>query len=334
MTIFRTISLDRAKVQWESYLDDITPIQEGESVFYKRDDLWAPLGDGGINGFKVRQGVWMLSTLAAWADNVLFAGSVRSTQHAMVATVARHFKMQSVHVLGATSEKTYLRHESVAIAHAMGARFDFIKVGYNPALQKRVRELRADPAFARSFMVEYGVGLSHQDWPAQTVYAYHDLGAAQVVNFPWTMTELVVPAGSCHAAVSAIAGLYKFTRIPTLHLVGLGPSRLAWMTERLAVLGFTAQFNQAAEGDTTWGTITAADWKITVAFHDLIGTGYARYQDRWVEASDGIEFHPTYEAKMMRWLRDKRPDLLKKSTVVWVVGAEPKLPYMQQWVAA
>lgn len=330
MTIFRTLSLDRKVVQWESYLDDLTPIHEGERITYKRDDLWAPLGMGGVNGFKVRQGVWLMSTVAARNKGLVFGGSVKSTQHAMVATVARHFGKQSIHVLGATTPRTYLRHNTVAIAHAQGAKFDFAPVAYTVALQKRVGELLALPEHADYCKVEYGVGLDHRTWPAEMVRAYHLVGAEQAANLPSRLDDLVVPAGSCHAATSFLLGLERFKRTPTVHLVGIGPTRIEWMTERLKVLGFTLE-HRATNWHTHELVCRRGEWAVPVMFYDLIGEGYITYQKPVYESWDGIRFHPTYEAKVVRWLKDRNLRLHSRATTMWIVGAEPNREYMAEW---
>ena len=330
VTIFKTLGLSRDVVQWESHIDDQTPFQQGASgLWYKREDLWAPLGAGGINGFKVRQGVWLIRRALSGGRcaGLIFAGSVKSTQHAMVATVARHFGLPSVHVLGATTPETCIRQETVAIAVAMGAELDIIPVAYNPALQKRARELESQRC--GYYRVEYGVGLEHTIFNTDAVEAYHSIGAAQVRDLPSGVTDIVIPAGSCHAATSVILGLSHAKHSATVHLVGLGPYRGEWLTRRLGILGLTLLLDEHRSG-----SVTGPSWRTRVVYYDLIGQGYVSYQDRWPETFDGIEFHPTYEAKIVRWLRERAQSLVSPSTLMWVVGSEPKLEAMAKWVSA
>jgi hypothetical protein len=322
---------------WEEHLGTLTPIEQPSpgGLTYKRDDLWAPLGPGGINGFKVRQGLWLLQRALGRGrvEGVVFAGSVKSTQHANVATLARYFGLPSLHVLGATSPATCLQHPTLAVAAAMGAEFDFIKVAYNPAIQKRARELLAErPSWVG---IEYGVGLDHRTCSAEELFGYHLVAAPQVRNLPAETRDLLVPAGSCHAATSILFGLANEGRSDlAVHLVGLGNARTEWLQERLGLLGLTLRWGPWEKDQPQPGTLTRGDWKLDVFFHDLIGDGFTTYQERYPAVADGIEFHPTYEAKIVRWLHERATRLIRPSTVFWVVGAEPRLDVMQQWAAA
>ena len=61
------------------------------------------------------------------------------------------------------------------------------------------------------------------------------------------------------------------------------------------------------------------------SLHD---TGYSKYSDAFKgETYAGINFHPTYEAKMWRWLKaqDVLGNVLPKNDSVgfWMVGREP-----------
>ena len=83
-SLFPVFSLDRRVSCWEDYLDVQTPIEEFEGLRVKRDDYFAPLGPGGINGGKVRQLVWLLARYrheqeaSGRAQGVLMGGSVKS----------------------------------------------------------------------------------------------------------------------------------------------------------------------------------------------------------------------------------------------------------------
>lgn len=332
-TVFRTLSLDRAASRWEDELHTLTPVQRAEGLTYKRDDLWAPLGAGGINGFKVRQGLWLLLRALERQEvrGIVFAGSVKSTQHAMVATLARYFGVPSVHVLGATSAATCVKHPPVGVAAALGARFDFVRVAYNPVIQKRARDLLATPEYAGWIGVEYGVGLDHRTCSPADLRDYHALGAEQVQNLPADATDLLVPAGSFHAATSVLLGLAEAGRTDLhVHLVGLGKLREAWFLERLGCLGLGLDWAPRGHG-ALGGWVQLGQCRLPVSFYDLLGTGFTTYQDRWPAARDGIEFHPTYEAKILRWLYERAPSLLRPSTVFWIVGAEPRVEVMRRW---
>jgi hypothetical protein len=57
-SIFPVLALDRAQVQWEQHLGELTPWENRDGVWFKREDYFAPLGYGGPNGSKMRQLIW------------------------------------------------------------------------------------------------------------------------------------------------------------------------------------------------------------------------------------------------------------------------------------
>ena len=48
-------NLGRSETCWEETLYDLTPIDEVNGLRFKREDKYAPLGYGCINGSKLRQ---------------------------------------------------------------------------------------------------------------------------------------------------------------------------------------------------------------------------------------------------------------------------------------
>jgi hypothetical protein len=57
-----------------------------------------------------------------------------------------------------------------------------------------------------------------------------------------------------------------------------------------------------------------------LSLHDI---GYGKYGDKFRgESWDGIEFHPTYEGRMWRYLRTHAPLAQDDSVGFWIVGGE------------
>lgn len=337
-TIFRTLSVDRDKVQWESYLDELTPVQRGPSgMYYKREDFFAPLGYGGINGAKLRQCIWLLHRASRQGyEGVLSAGSVKSPQHAMVAAICKHYGMRSYHVLGATKPATASKHDSVAIAQAMGAEFEYIKVGYNAALQARVRDLSErylwDGPFegsSRWYQLEYAISLDHKTRPGAEIRDFHDVGAAQVENIPSGLVSVIMPAGSCNSCCSVIYGISRSYQTPLeLHLIGIGHDRSEWLLERLRILGVSIMPDGWDGAVQRYTFIGASGVSHCAYYYDLIGNEYTDYQQMWRESLDGIVGHPTYEAKCFRYLKECLTHEIHDRALFWIVGSEPKLAPM------
>lgn len=313
---------------WHERLYDLTPVELREGRYYKREDLFAPLGEGSINGSKLRQLIWLIHR--ANPRGIVTGASVLSPQVSMTALVSKHYGLPCVVVLGGTRPETAIRHTNVRIASQAGAQFIFTPVGYNPALQKAVKEAEAEmPGYYR---VCYGI-TTPQDSSDEAVEAFHAVGAHQVKNVPDTVKTMVIAAGSCNSVVSVLYGLAKTPpkSLERIVLVGIGPTRLDFIDDRLAaierVTGFplTRYYRRKYHHHPSPG----GTGRVTLEHYDLHATKWTTYQQRRPWSQDGITFHPTYEGKMMaymserarrfRWLHDADEDAL-----VWIVGAEPQ----------
>lgn len=327
-------------IECVDYMNELTPVERVGELMFKREDVgFAPLGIGSINGSKARQCMWLIRRLYEKGYGGIATGaSVLSPQHCIVAAMAAHFGMSSLHVVGATNPESSSKHPSVAIAKLLGAKFDYIGSAYNSSLQPRVAHWvnTGKTLNGRSFMkIEYGITVDHRD-PKNTpglVTAFHLVGARQTTNLPEEMETLIIPAGSCNTFVSIMYGLAAGSviksRSPLPNLkkviaVGIGPLKLNWAQERLAIISQVAN-------------IDAQHWLFHEGFEyiDLHGTGAYAYSDRVYAQYEGIKFHPNYEAKVFTWLKKHRPrDLFNSKTVFWIVGSEPSLEATKRAIGA
>lgn len=300
LTIFASGDTD-----WTARLSELTPVVRGARFSWKRDDAYAPPGALGVNGAKVRFLVWLLER--EQPPLVVTAGSVASPQIGRSAVVARHFGIPCVVVLGGTNLESARRHLNVRVAEAAGAQLQFIPVGYNPALQKRLSTLHA---VLGGFRVPYGISVP-DDSSQELAAAFHGLTASQVANLPRTMETLIVPFGSGNSAASVLQGVtrYRPPRLKKIVLVGMGPDRTKWLRARMDLIGVTVPWEK-------------------VERVDLHAGGWTSYNKRVPWAIDGFAGHPTYEGKLMRWIDEKRPAWAEGGpdrTCIWVVGNERPL---------
>ena len=333
-SIFTTRTLGR-KARWEDNLHTLTPVQSVGKLNFKRDDAFAPLGYGGINGSKLRQLIWLASEYRKGGGKagLLTAASVLSPQLPMAAAVATHFDLPSVLIIGATNPKAAIRNEMVQMAAWFGAKFDFINVAYNPALQQRCNDLyRGD--FANHFLLEYGITCDHRVHPPKEVEAFHRLGSEQVKNIPDDITDLIVPAGSCNSCTSILYGLARNPKpkLKNIYLIGIGPTKMGLVDERLRLMGKltgvdTQVFNAKFKSDLpSFQNTPKAPYSLH--YDDLHGRGLVRYHKRVPYAYKGISFHPTYEGKVMNHIVKNAPELLKSTTVFWIIGSKPSVGHM------
>ena len=308
-TVFDRLGLDRAALRWEDYLGALTPWELRRGIWFKREDYFAPLGYGGPNGSKLRQLIWYVNRYRAGRTHIVTGASVQSPQLSMSAIVGAHYGLPARQVVYSRPH-TVLTHENPRIAAGFGAQFEYASGPYNPIIQRRVAELtRPD-----SLVVEYGITVPHERYPADDVRRFHEVGAHQVSNLPPQVRRLIVPAGSCNSLCSILLGLTRDPKnLSELVVLGIGPDKRAWVRERMARIGVD---------------LSGARLPFAVEYHSLHDTGYSRYSDKFKgEAHDGIAFHPTYEAKMWRWLNSRNAlgNMLPadESTGFWIVGSAP-----------
>lgn len=302
-TIFDKLSLDRDVIQWENYLGVLTPWENHKGLWFKREDYFAPFGYGGPNGSKMRQLIWYVNRFRAGKSHIVTGASIQSPQLSMSAIVGAHYGLRARQVVY-SKPNTVLKHENPRIAYGFGAEFEYATGPYNPIIQRKVKDLTQE----KSLVVEYGITVPHDRYPADDVRKFHEVGAHQVSNLPNEVETLIMPAGSCNSLTSVLLGLTRDAKnLDTLFTLGIGPYKLDWVRERLKTMGVDTErlpFN----------------WQ----HYSLHDTKYSKYSDHFNgEEFDGIKFHPTYEAKMWRWLRENNKLDMDDKTGFWIVGSAP-----------
>lgn len=302
-TVFQKHSIDRDDIRWEEYLGEFTPWENHNGIWFKRDDYFAPLGYGGPNGSKMRQLIWYVNRFRHGKNHIVTGASIQSPQLSMSAIVGAHYGLPTRQIVYSKPE-TVLRHENPRIAYGFGATFEYAGGPYNPIIQRKVAGMTND----KSLVVEYGITVPHDKYDSETVRKFHEVGAFQVRNIPVEVTRLIMPAGSCNSLTSVFLGLFRDPRnVRELFTIGIGPEKLAWMRARLQHIGFNLEN-------------LPFKWR----HHSLHETGFSKYSDHFNgEHFDGISFHPTYEAKMWRWLRTNEPIEQDDKTAFWIVGSAP-----------
>lgn len=302
-SIFPVLALDRAQVQWEQHLGDLTPWENHKGIWFKREDYFAPLGYGGPNGSKMRQLIWYMNRYRKDKTHVLTGASIQSPQLSMSAIVGAHYGLKCRQVVY-SKPHTVLTHENPSIAKGFGAVFEYVNGPYNPIIQRRV----ADLTQPTSLVVEYGITVPHKTRPAEDVLKFHEVGANQVRNLPDELRTLIAPAGSCNSLCSILLGLSRDSKnLTKLFTLGIGPNKRKWVRERMEIMGVDIDH-------------LPFEWE----HYSLHDTDFSKYSDKFKgETHDGINFHPTYEAKMWRYLRTMRPVDLDDRTGFWIVGSAP-----------
>ena len=302
-SVFTEFTLDRDRVRWEDHLATLTPWEQRGGIWFKREDYFAPLGYGGPNGSKMRQLIWYVNKFRKGRTHIVTGASIQSPQLSMSAIVGAHYGLRARQIVYSKPE-TVLKHENPRIAYGFGAEFEFASGPYNPILQRKVVDLTQP----NSLVVEYGITVPHDRYPAEYVRKFHEIGAHQVSNLPESVKTLIAPAGSCNSLCSILLGLTRDSKnLETLFTLGIGPEKRSWVRERMAKIGINTEQ-------------LPFKWK----HFSLHETGFSRYSDKFTgEQFEGIAFHPTYEAKMWRWLRQNTTPADDGSVGFWIVGSAP-----------
>lgn len=325
-SVFDVLSIDRNKVKWEDYISVLTPIERIGDMNFKREDLFAPLGVGGINGSKLRQAIYLVMKNKKGKKVLVSGASVKSPQLPMGSAVALHYGLESHHVIGATKIDSCMKRDMVEMATWFKAEFTFLKVGYNPCLQSEVKKLIQEEEVLH---LPYGIA-SYEDSSPKDIGKFHYVGANQVRNIPDEIETIIIPAGSCNSCVSVLygLGLFKPKNLKNVILVGIGPSKIKYIEERLRIIKKFTNINTMNFVSEEVQSKYSDDDAYNLMYIDINSIPKYNYQNEVKFTYNGLEFHPTYEGKVMDFITTNLPELINPSTLFWVVGAKSNIKNM------
>jgi 1-aminocyclopropane-1-carboxylate deaminase/D-cysteine desulfhydrase-like pyridoxal-dependent ACC family enzyme len=274
--------------------DELTPVELHDGRWYKRDDLFAPFDDVPLSGGKVRQAMLLLGAkrdeiVRDYGGVVLTATGVHSPQGLIIARVARHFDLDCVVFVGATTIASALtRHSMLRRATMCGATIDAsARMAYEPALAAAAERWR-DAHDGAGYIVRFGINLD--DAPAAII----ESTALQVRNVPDDVETIVVPVGAGITAGGVILGARAVQAIDdrTLDVVCV---QISGYDRRKTI-------ERIVDG-------------LPYAWHVIEDVPYATHAHCVV---DGVKLDPIYEAKAHDWLVGGPYD--DASTCFWIVG--------------
>jgi hypothetical protein len=305
-TVFNVQSFDRNLSRWEDHLLDPTPVENVGGMWWKREDKFAPLGYGNINGSKLRQLIWLFSQKQF--PGVVSGAVTGSPQLPMVAACAKHWNIPCVQFTGGQGEM-------VTAGEKFGAETRLINPGYAATLNANARKLAASKGWLH---IETNITLAHKVNPAVRIDAFHRVGSEQVRNIPDHIEHLLIPAGSCNSLTSILYGLGRFRpkSLKTVHLFRIManiPKHKEWTDERLDIIR----------------KVTGEELPLPYEFveHDLVDSGYTSYNEMKPYSYGGIAFHPRYEGKCLNYIKGKLAhfrSLLNGNSLFWIVGSQPQ----------
>ena len=139
---------------------DLTSVQEIAGMRFKRDDLYAPFGAGGVNGGKLRQCMLLVeAALRRRPDTtgIITYCSIHSPQGPITAAAARHYRLPCIVAYGGASDYAIATGAMPRLAMSYGARVEVIaKSGRHNVLKAKAEALAARSGM---FLVQYGINL-------------------------------------------------------------------------------------------------------------------------------------------------------------------------------
>jgi len=304
--------------QWLQSAYDLTPVEQHGGIWFKRDDLFAPMGVGGINGSKCRQLIWVFNEKSY--PGVASGAVGGSPQHCMVAACANHYGMKCVQFTGGKPSTKPSKFESIEAAKHLGAEIRYINPGYAGNLNSQSRKLALERGWLH---IETNITVEHKINAPERIEAFHQIGSEQVRNIPDHIENLLVPAGSCNSLTSILYGLGRFKpkslkNVILFRIMANIPKHQKWVNERLDII-------RKVTGD-------PLPLPYNFVEVDLIDSGYTSYDQLKPYSYGGLVFHPRYEGKTFCYMEDHLGQFrqyLNDRSLYWIVGSKPSVPLLK-----
>jgi 1-aminocyclopropane-1-carboxylate deaminase/D-cysteine desulfhydrase-like pyridoxal-dependent ACC family enzyme len=262
----------------------LTPIEEYNGIYFKRDDKFAPYPDLPINGGKVRQAIALIEDnldliKTKYNNTVLTITSVNSPQGLIISKVCKEYGVHTILGIGATN--TPDKHPLIKGAKNNGADVVILsKLGFNSALYAE-----ATRKFGNNyFIVLFGINASNNK------NAIIDTTADQVENI-LDVDYLIVPMGSALTMLGIFTGIKKFKKnigkIIGVQIAGIDRSKVFFPMCKY------------------------------YTFEQVLYKKYPYSKHLKIKFSDTEYLDPVYEAKAYDWMMDNE---LKGSKLFWIVG--------------
>jgi 1-aminocyclopropane-1-carboxylate deaminase/D-cysteine desulfhydrase-like pyridoxal-dependent ACC family enzyme len=292
-------------------LFELTPVEKIGDLYFKREDKFLPDGPRSINGTKLRQLIWLVGHQVAITPNIkgIIYGTVTgSPQHAYSAWVANHYGLDCIGVISAIDIDKY---KNLKYAEQNGVEFIYSKVGYAKTLEAKAFQLQKEH-YPDYYLTETNIVVNNKRNNPQIVRRFHNVGAVQAANIPDHIETLIIPCGSGTSTISILYGLYlnkpkNLKKIVLMGIGNVGSNNIGFIWKRLDYIDpFIKMYLR----------------EFDFVHYNLNGTGYCKYEQLFKEQYNGVVFHPRYEAKCWRYLKEYHPELLNDKTLFWIIGSD------------
>jgi len=286
----------------DNALDTVTPVQEFNGIFWKRDDLFKPYGDFHVNGGKVRQAIMVFRAMmddlkgGKYANGVVTAASVYSPQSANIAKVALHYGVKCISCVGGTTPEKLLSHHMMRLTTAYGSEIRIVAGhGMTAVIHARMHKIAEELNYLPIEMGEL------MDLNPRAIF---ETTAEQVINIPDELDTLIIPSGVAIQTTGILLGLKRYhKKVKRIVCVCVGPTREKQLNRYLQ------DIYQTSPSD----------------YHPVEMVAHkAPYGKPYDYQVNGDYLDDLYEGKAVDWML-KNIDVAKEKTLFWCVGKRPRV---------
>lgn len=274
----------------------LTPVEKRGGIYFKRDDLFAPFGNGNVNGGKLRQAFFIIEKKIKENNikGVISGSSIHSPQSPIISSVAKYYNIDNIIIYGGVDQENLFKKPMPLLCLKNDAKFVFVNSGRHSVIYNKAKKIQEENGY---FIIEYG--MNSKDNP----YEFFESNAYQVKNIPDNLDDLVVTCGSGITTAGILYGIKKYKKnIKNINIVGVAPNRIEKINKRLKFLNTNIDYN----------------------YIDLFSSRGFLYEKQIKTKYYLIDFHPNYESKVFLWTM-KNLEIKNKNVLFWIIGGMPCL---------
>jgi 1-aminocyclopropane-1-carboxylate deaminase/D-cysteine desulfhydrase-like pyridoxal-dependent ACC family enzyme len=266
---------------------ELTPIQFIDNIYFKRDDLYVPFGEGTVNGGKLRQCMSLVSSNLKnkKIDCIISGSSIHSPQNAIVSGVGNYFNIPTYIFIGGNIDKNIKSNYLIKEVLKYNGILKESPSGRNSVLLSNIKKFAK--LFKNSLIINYGIDL--YDYYQDIILSISN----QCSNLDKYYDNLAITCGSSITSIGVIFGLYlNNIQVKNLILIATAPNRIAKIKKTLIFL--QNKLSNSFFIDKKFTSLVNYPFK----YIDLFSTTGFLYEKRLENIQYGdIKFHPNYEAK-------------------------------------
>ena len=273
--------------------NELTPIEEYDGIFYKRDDLFRPFPGEALNGGKLRQAINLIShnldlIRSDYNGKVATTGSVDSPQGLIISRVALYYNLKCFVAYGNIGDEALITNNFIRHTRHFGGEVkSILGIAFDNRLMPKLLELQQEGKGNNFFPIKFGIDIEKNACGIDCI-------AAQVKNIPDDVIHLVIPAGSGISAGAILRGIQKFNKQHIkIHIV-----HVSGKDRKETIDKITPNFDYHYEADTTYGN---------------------HHQRLRRMVTENFYLDEIYEAKAYEWML-KHIYYDSEKTLFWVVG--------------